>query len=243
MVASQMANAIFENTIVDIEANSTQPKTSYLLRTNSSKLDFPGFTALYIEGKDEADKEDERNAALPDLLKGDLLRLIKLIDEQRFTQPPSRYTEATLIKVLEQKGIGRPSTYAPILSTIQDREYVTKAKGVFQPTELGFVVNDLLIQNFPDLMDIEFTAKMEEKLDDIAHENKDWVNIIRDFYNPLEKDLEVAHEQVERVKLADELTDEKCPNAGNRWLSRAVALVNFWPVPVILNARVPSLSK
>jgi DNA topoisomerase I len=214
MLASQMANAIFDNTVVDIEARSLIPEVNYLFRTSSSKINFTGFTALYIEGKDETDKEDEKSATLPDLIKGDLLRLLKLIDEQRFTQPPSRYTEATLIKALEQRGIGRPSTYAPTLSTIQDREYVTKTKGVFQPTELGFVVNDLLTQNFPELMDIEFTARMEEKLDDIARENKDWVNIVRDFYTPLEKHLENAQEQVERVKLADELTDEKCPKCG-----------------------------
>ncbi len=214
MVASQMTNATFENTTVDVEARCAEPKVSYLFRTNSSKMDFPGFTTLYIEGKDEADNEDGISALLPDLKKGDLLNLLKLLDEQRFTQPPSRYTEATLVKALEQRGIGRPSTYAPILSTIQDREYVTKSKGVFQPTELGFVVNDLLVQNFPELMDVEFTAKMEEKLDDIARENKDWVNIVRDFYNPLEKDLEEAIEQVQRVKLADELTEEKCPKCG-----------------------------
>ena len=214
MVASQMANAIFENTAVEIDASCPEPKINYLFRNNSIKMDFPGFTTLYIEGKDEADKEDERDSTLPDLSEGDLLRLLELIDEQRFTQPPPRYTEATLIKALEQRGIGRPSTYAPILSTIQDREYVTKAKGVFQPTELGFVVNDLLIKSFPELMDIEFTAKMEDKLDDIARENKDWVGIVRDFYNPLEKDLENAQESVERIKLADEITEEKCPKCG-----------------------------
>jgi len=143
-----------------------------------------------------------------------LLKLLKLLTEQHFTQPPSRYTEATLVKALEQKGIGRPSTYAPILSTIQDREYVTKTKGIFQPTELGFVVNDLLTQSFPELMNIEFTARMEEELDEIAHENKEWVNVVKNFYKPLEKDLENAHEQVERVKLAEEITEEKCPKCG-----------------------------
>jgi DNA topoisomerase I len=213
MVASQMANATFDNTSVDIEAKCAVPKKNYLFRTSNSKMDFPGFTALYIEGKDEGDKEDEKSSPLPDLEKGDLLNLLKLIAEQHFTQPPPRYTEATLVKALEQNGIGRPSTYAPILSTIQDREYVGKTKGVFQPTELGFVVNDLLIRSFPDLMDIEFTAKMEEKLDDIARENKDWVGIVRDYYKPLEKDLEAA-QQVERVKLADEITEEKCPKCG-----------------------------
>lgn len=214
MVASQMANATFNNTSIDVEARCPNPHINYLFRTSNSKMDFPGFTTLYIEGRDEGDKEDEKSSALPDLTKGDLLNLVKLLAEQHFTQPPPRYTEATLVKALEQRGIGRPSTYAPILSTIQERDYVTKTKGVFQPTELGFVVNDLLIQNFPDLMNIEFTAKMEKKLDNITHENKDWVNIVRGFYKPLEKDLEEAHEQVERVKLADEITEEKCPKCG-----------------------------
>jgi DNA topoisomerase I len=214
MVASQMTNATYDNISVEIEAKCAAPAASYLLRTASTKLDFPGYTTLYIEGHDDEDNEDEKDDALPLLKKGDLLKLLKIIAEQRFTQPPPRYTEATLIKVMEQKGIGRPSTYAPTLSTIQDREYVTRTKGSFAPTELGFVVNDLLTQNFPDLMNIEFTAKMEEELDEIASQKKDWVKVIREYYTPLEKDLNKAHEQVERVKLADEITEEKCPKCG-----------------------------
>ncbi len=214
MVASQMANAVYDNTTVDVEAKCPQPKVNYLFRTSTTKLDFAGYTTLYIEGRDEDEKEDEKEAILPSLIKGDLLKLLKLLAEQHFTQPPNRYTEATLIKALEQKGIGRPSTYAPIISTIQDREYVNKDKGVFKPTELGFVVNDMLTQSFPELMNIEFTARMEEELDEIANENKDWVKVVRDFYKPMEKDLEQAHEQVERVKLADEITEEKCPKCG-----------------------------
>lgn len=214
MVASQMANATYDNISVEVEAKCSAPPNSYLLRTSSTKLDFPGYTTLYIEGRDEDENEDEKVSALPSLSKGDLLRLLKIIPEQHFTQPPSRYTEATLIKVLEQKGIGRPSTYAPIISTIQDREYVTRTKGAFAPTELGFVVNDLLTQNFPDLMNIEFTAKMEEELDEIASEKKDWVKVVREYYLPLEKDLAKAQENVERVKLADEITEEKCPKCG-----------------------------
>jgi DNA topoisomerase I len=214
MVASQMANAIFENTSVDIEAKCAKPRVNYLFRTSTTKMDFPGYTTLYIEGRDEDESEDEKEKALPQLEKGDLLNLLKLLTDQHFTQPPSRYTEATLIKVLEQKGIGRPSTYAPILSTIQDREYVTKEKGVFKPTDLGFVVNDMLIQAFPELMNIEFTAKMEEELDEVAADNKDWVKVVSDFYKPLEKNLALAQEQVEKVKLADEITDEKCPKCG-----------------------------
>ncbi len=214
MVASQMANAVYENTGVDIEARCMQPKISYLFRTSSTKMEFPGFTSLYIEGKDEDDIADEKDTPLPALVKGNALRLLKLISEQHFTQPPPRYTEATLVKALEQKGIGRPSTYAPILFTIQEREYVTKTKGVFQPTQLGFVVNDLLTQSFPGLMDIEFTARMEEELDDVARDNKDWVKVVKNFYNPLQKDLEQAQESVERVKLEDEITEEKCPKCG-----------------------------
>jgi DNA topoisomerase I len=214
MVASQMANALFENTQVDIEARCPKPRTSYLFRTSSTKMEFAGFTTLYIEGRDEDEKEDEKDFALPSLVKGNSLDLLKLLAEQHFTQPPPRYTEATLVKVLEQKGIGRPSTYAPILSTIQDREYVTKTKGVFQPTELGFVVNDLLTGAFPELMNIEFTARMEEELDEIAHENKDWVGVVKELYTPMEKDLEKAQQNLERVKLSEEITDEKCPKCG-----------------------------
>ncbi len=214
MVASQMANAIYDNISVDVEAKCSSPKTSYLLRTGSTKLDFPGYTTLYIEGRDEDEKEDEKGATLPTLIKNDLLKLIKISADKHFTQPPSRYTEATLIKVLEQKGIGRPSTYAPTLSTIQDREYVIRTKGAFTPTELGFVVNDLLTKSFPDLMNIEFTARMELELDEIASENKDWVKVVRDYYEPMAKDLANAQEQVERVKMADEITEEKCPKCG-----------------------------
>jgi len=214
MVASQMANAVFDNLSIEIEASCPDPRKNYLFRTTSNKISFPGFTTLYVEGKDEGESEEDKKAPLPKLNKGDILTLLELLGEQHFTQPPARFTEATLVKMLEQKGIGRPSTYAPILSTIQDREYVTKIQGSFQPTELGFVVNDMLVQSFPDLMNIEFTALMELELDEIAQAKKDWVNVVRDFYKPMEKDLNKAHEQVERVKLSVELTDEICPKCG-----------------------------
>ena len=147
MVASQMAAASFENTTVDIDAKCSLSKNKYLLRATSSINVFPGFIILYSEKKD--DDEEEKSPALPQMVKGDTLKLLNLFDEQHFTKPPSRYTEATLIKMLEQWGIGRPSTYAPILSTIQDREYVTKPGGSFKPTELGIIVNDLLFSIFP----------------------------------------------------------------------------------------------
>ena len=176
MVASQMSAATFNNTTVDIEAGRPKARTVYLLRTSSSINTFDGFMAVYIEGRDEA--EEKTGGRLPPLKKDDKLKLIDLSAEQRFTQPPPRFTEATLIKTLEQWGIGRPSTYAPILSTIQDRDYVEKDGGKFQPTKLGFVVNDLLAKHFPTIVDIEFTAQMEDKLDQVASENMDWVTAV-----------------------------------------------------------------
>jgi len=209
MVASQMAAAQFDNTTVEIEANN---HTAYLLRTSASVNTFPGFIALYSEGKDEA--EEEGKGSLPLLKKGDKLELLGVFPEQRFTQPPSRYTEATLVKTLEQNGIGRPSTYAPTISTIQDREYVTKDNGSFQPTELGFAVNDLLIQYFPDIINIKFTAGMENELDDIASTERRWSSVIQDFYTPFDKDLQKAVKLAEKVKLEDEQTGESCPQCG-----------------------------
>lgn len=213
MIASQMAAAIYDNTTVDIEATHPNSKPGYLFRASDSINKFPGFTILYIEGKDESE-EDGKVSPLPKLSKSDKLKLIELFAKQNFTQPPPRFTEATLIKLLEQKGIGRPSTYAPILSTIQEREYVNKMKGSFHPTELGFVVSDLLSDYFTDIVDIKFTARMEKELDEVAQENRDWKNVVREFYKPLEKDLTQASEKIERVKLPDELTTEVCPKCG-----------------------------
>ncbi|MDP2919610.1 MAG: type I DNA topoisomerase [Dehalococcoidia bacterium] len=213
MVASQMAAAIYDSTAVDIEAKATGSRDTYLFRATSSVLKFPGFTILYQrdEGKTEY---DEGKAKLPDLDRGDILKLIQILAEQRFTQPPPRFTEASLIRTLEERGIGRPSTYAPILANIQDREYVTRTGGIFKPTELGTVVTDLLKNNFPDIVDIEFTARMEDDLDDIASEKKEWVDVVRNFYTPFEKMLETAKTGIERVKMPDEITTELCEKCG-----------------------------
>jgi DNA topoisomerase-1 len=213
MVASQMAAAIYDNTTVDIEAKCSDNRDSYLFRASSSVNRFPGFTVLYTreEGKEEQEK---RTSALPELEKGDALRLLGLFPEQNFTQPPPRFTEASLIRLLEENGIGRPSTYAPILMAIQERGYVDKVSGSFKPTELGFVVNDLVCNCFPEIVDTEFTAHMEDELDEIAQKNKGWVKVVQDFYTPFEKSLNNAFEQVEKVKIADELTDETCPDCG-----------------------------
>ncbi|HXY73719.1 MAG TPA: type I DNA topoisomerase [Dehalococcoidales bacterium] len=214
MVASQMAAAIFENTTVDIDAKPMKAHASYLLRTSASELQFPGYTVLYQRDEGKTNDEDVIGA-LPKLEKGNQLIYIPPVQsEQKFTQPPPRYTEASLIRALEEKGIGRPSTYAPILGNIQDREYVTKTSGIFKPTDLGTTVTDLLIKNFPDIVDIEFTAKMEDTLDEIADDKKEWVDVIRKFYSPFEKTLETAKEGLERVKLPDEITTEICEKCG-----------------------------
>jgi DNA topoisomerase I len=217
MVASQMAEAVFDNTSVDIEAKAKAAKNSYLLRTQTSVNIFPGFIALYTEQADE-EAEEKLAPALPALAKGDPLALLGLKSTQNFTKPPPRYTEATLIKVLEQNGIGRPSTYAPIISTIQDREYVTKEAGAFKPTELGFVVTDMLVQNFGDIVDIDYTAKIEDELDKIANDNLDWEGVVRQFYQPLAKDLARAEETVEKVNLTPEVSEETCPACGKEKL-------------------------
>ncbi len=214
MVASQMAAALSDNTTVDIEAKRPYAKSKYLFRTSSSVTTFRGFMVLYTESRDEREEEGKKRPPLPPLEKGDELKLIELFPEQCFTQPPPRFTEATLVKMLEQWGIGRPSTYAPILSTIQGRDYVAKTKGRFQPTELGCVVNDILIKHFPDIIDVKFTAHMEDELDEIATENKDWVGVVRDFYTPFEKDLDNAFQVMEKVKLPQELVEETCPECG-----------------------------
>jgi DNA topoisomerase-1 len=212
MVASQMAAANFENTTVDIEARCPVSKTRYLFRTSSSVNIFPGFMVLYSETRD--DEEEAKGSRLPPLEKGDELELLGLFPEQHFTQPPPRFTEATLIRMLEQWGIGRPSTYAPILSTIQEREYVVKANGSLKPTELGIVVNDLLARYFPGIVNIDFTARLEDELDKIANENMDWIQVVEGFYTPFDKDLQSAAQLMEKIKLADEATEEVCPKCG-----------------------------
>ncbi len=212
MVASQMAAAVFNNTTVDVEAKCTASRKDYLLRATSSTMKFPGFISLYSEGKDE-DTEDEKIVRLPEMKVGDRLTLLDVLLEQRFTQPPPRYTEATLIKALEQKGIGRPSTYAPILSTIQERGYVYKEQGKFRPNDIGKIVNDLLAANFPKVVDLSFTAQMEESLDEIARGEKEWVPILRGFYKPFDEKLKAATETLKRVN-TDKATDEVCPKCG-----------------------------
>ena len=214
MVASQMAAALFDTTAVDIEAKEPQEGKIYILKATGSVLYFSGFLTLYSEGKDEAEEEEKDKAPLPPLAEGEELRLIDLFPQQHFTQPPPCYNEATLVKALEERGIGRPSTYAPIISTLRQRGYVERKDGRFHPLSLGFVVNDLLVEHFPQIVDIGFTAQMEEQLDEIARGERGWVGTIQEFYTPFEETLSKASTHMVKVKEADQPTNELCPQCG-----------------------------
>ncbi|HAV10472.1 MAG TPA: type I DNA topoisomerase, partial [Dehalococcoidia bacterium] len=211
MVASQMAAAIFNTIAVEVIAQCATSSEEYLFKATSSVMKFSGFISVYIEGKDEENGED-KTIAFPVLKMNDSLKLIELTAEQNFTAPPARYTEATLVKALEQKGIGRPSTYAPIISTIEEREYVSKVKGRFVPNQIGFIVHDLLARNFPRIVDLDFTAKLEKDLDEIAKGSKDWQSTLKTFYTPFEKTLKAAADSVEKIVIIKE--EEQCPLCG-----------------------------
>jgi len=201
-IASQMSPAQLEQTSVDITADK------YLFRATGTIVQFPGFMKLYIESGDNG-KEEE--GLLPNLSEGDALKVTGITPKQHFTQPPPRYSEATLVKELEAKGIGRPSTYATILSTIQDRKYTEKIEGRFKPTELGVVVSDMLVDRFSELMDYNFTANMENNLDRIEDGGIKWVDIIMEFYRPFDSNLSNAMETLGKVKPEDIPTDKVCP--------------------------------
>jgi len=212
-VASQMISAVFDVTTVEVSASQAGHPT-YLFRASGSQLRVPGFLSLYMEGRDDGEVTDEGKQPLPELSIGEELDLRALLPEQHFTQPPPRYSEATLVKALEERGIGRPSTYAPTLSTIEERGYVQKVDKKFQPTDLGELVTDLLVQNFPDIVDVDFTASMEEKLDDIAKGERPWVPVVRDFYDPFRQELDRAGREIPHVNEAAEITDERCEKCG-----------------------------
>ncbi len=210
-VASQMTAAIFDQTTIDIKAGR------FMFRATGSVQKFDGFLKVYQEGRDEKpsdaeDDDEEKN--LPQVTKGEQLKLNKITPEQHFTEPPPRYTEATLVKVLEEKGIGRPSTYAAIMTTIQDREYVEKLEGRFHPTGLGTTVNDLLVKNFADLFNPTYTARMEENLDEIEEGKLNWRDALRTFYDKFAKDLSEAAESIKNTKKQAIPTDEICETCG-----------------------------
>jgi DNA topoisomerase-1 len=208
-VASQMTPALYDQTTIEVE------KEPYLLRATGSILRFSGFLKAYREQTDEddqgaKDEEESERIRLPDLKEGDTVLLSKVLADQHFTQPPPRFSEASLVKELEEKGIGRPSTYASIMSTIVDKGYTEKNQGRFIPTELGRVVTDLLIENFPDIMSIEFTASMEEKLDAIEEGHANWIKTLGNFYDPFKQSVEQASEQMRNIKRMEEKTDVLC---------------------------------
>jgi len=211
-VASQMMPAIFDQTTIDISAGA-----KYTFRATGSVIKFDGFLAVYEEGKDEKDEDDdERAAKLPKVEKGEELKLNSLTPNQHFTEPPPRYTEATLVKALEEKGIGRPSTYASIMSVIQDREYVEKTEGKFRPTELGMIVNDLLVESFAELFNVQYTARMEEELDEVEDGKMAWTAALKDFYDKFTVDLKIAQQHMRDVKRQEILTDEVCDKCGSK---------------------------
>ncbi|MDD5145679.1 MAG: type I DNA topoisomerase [Candidatus Pacebacteria bacterium] len=223
-IASQMNQAIFDSTAIDIKAGNPKLQITnykYAFRATGQILKFDGFLKIYPIKFEENE--------LPSLEKDEILELIKLISSQHFTEPAPRYNEASLIRALEENGIGRPSTYAPILSTIQDRNYIEKDENRrFKPTEIGIIVNDLLVKNFPEIVDIKFTAEMEKKLDEIAQDSNEWVPMIREFYTPFEKNLEEKYKEVSKKEFTEKPTEKKCPKCGSSLLIRLGKFGKFY---------------
>ena len=205
-MASQMAPAAYDTISVTIDANK------YTFKANGQNLKFKGFMVLYVEGTDE--KIEEENEIIPELELNQEVKKQKIEPKQSFTEPPARYTEASLVKALEEKGIGRPSTYSPIITTILERRYIEKEQKQLIPTELGKVVNKLLTENFSDIINVEFTANIENQFDNVAEGKENWKTIIKDFYTPFEENLEKVERELEHVKLEEEVSDVKCEKCG-----------------------------
>lgn len=227
-IASQMTEARLETTTVSFDANGCT------YRATGTKVLFPGYTAIYTEGRDDSAEEE---AAIPTVSANDIFRAEKVEKEQKFSQPPARYTEASLVKLLEEKGIGRPSTYAPTISTIIERGYVRREKKQLVPTELGFVVTKIMKENFSDIVDIKFTADMESKLDLIKDGEEPWKEVIREFYGPFEKTLEKASESIEKVVIPDEVSDVKCEKCGSMMVYKMGRFGKFLACPNFPNCR------
>ncbi len=224
-VASQMANAVFDTVAIDTQC------AGHTFRSTNQSLKFSGFIAVYEEGRD--DEEEAVGSALPDLQVGDRANIADIKKEQHFTQPPARYTEATLVKAMEEKGVGRPSTYASIISTIQDREYVVKAEKRLAPTPLGEVVNGLMMERFVDIIDVEFTANMENRLDDVEAGERNWKEVLADFYTGFHKELKDAEVALEgtRLKVPDEESDEICDVCGKKMVVKVGRFGKFLACP------------
>ena len=205
-MASQMAAAVFNTMSVTINANN------YTFKASGQSIKFKGFMTLYVEGTDSKEQDEEK--MLPNLEEKQSVKLEKINPKQSFTEPPPRYTEASLVKALEEKGIGRPSTYSPTITTILDRRYIEKEQKQLVPTELGKIVNKLLTENFTDIINVEFTAKIENEFDEIAAGKEAWKKMIREFYGPFSKELEKVEKELEHVELVDEVSDVKCDKCG-----------------------------
>ena len=224
-LASQMANAVFDTVSIDTEC------AGHVFRSSHQSMKFPGFIAVYEEGKDE--ETEAVGAALPDLQVGDKANAVDIKKEQHFTQPPARYSEATLVKAMEEKGVGRPSTYASIVSTIQDRDYVVKQDKRLAPTALGEVVTGLMVERFNDIVDVDFTANMENKLDDVETGKQNWKELLADFYGDFSKELADAEAAMEgiRLKVPDEETDEVCELCGRKMVIKMGRFGKFMACP------------
>jgi DNA topoisomerase-1 len=220
-IASQMTAAVYDTLTIEIKAGR------FGLRASGSQLKFPGFLAVYGDSKEDTEKD----SLLPELKEGLSLQLQKLSPKQHFTEPPPRYTEASLVKTLEENGIGRPSTYAPIIETIIERGYVIRAEKKFQPTDLGFVVVDLLKEHFPDIVDVDFTAGLENRLDDIAEGERSRVAVLGDFYQPFAATLASAEQQIGQVELPVEVSDIQCENCGRFMVVKHGRYGNFLACP------------
>ncbi len=223
--ACQMANSVYDNVVVDVESNG------HIFRSNYSELKFAGYTAVYEESKDE--ESDDLRKKLPDLQAGERVYLEKMLPEQQFTQPPARYTEATLIRAMEEKGIGRPSTYAPTISTITSHEYVVKDGKYLKPTNLGVVVTELMMERFPDIVDLKFTNHMEEELDSVESGKLYWKKLLHEFYDGFSVELENAEKALEgvRIKVPDELSDEYCDVCGKQMVVKSGKFGRFLACP------------
>jgi len=228
-IASQMSSAVYDTVSADISAGK------YIFKANGSKVKFPGFMVLYIEGKDaesdEDEGDDEEGNNLPELIQGDVLELKKNTPKQHFTQPPSRYTEATLVRALEEKGIGRPSTYAPTITTILSRGYVVKEKKFLLPTELGKIVNDIMKNYFVDIVDAEFTAQMENELDAIEEGKKPWKEVMKEFYTSFAGVLKQAEESIGDVEVPEEVSDVICDKCGRNMVVKHGRFGKFLACP------------
>ena len=206
-----MAQAIYDTVAVDIKANE------YNFKANGQTLKFKGFMALYVESEDnvkEDKKKKQEDETLPELEVNEEVIKKEINPKQSFTEPPPRYTEASLVKALEEKGIGRPSTYSPTITTILERRYIEKVQKQLMPTELGKVVNKLLVESFPDVINVAFTAKIEEEFDEVAEGKEQWKQVIRDFYGPFKVTLDKVEKELEHVKLEDEVSDVQCEKCG-----------------------------